>query len=187
MPDNSTKIDLRAMANALRENIQNFGGFSPEQIRKSAVISEETVRDAILKSLESGSKNGQEILKDVQASPRGSSISASAIYPLLENLVDLNLIDAKFVKDRRTFSLTKKGKEHAAAVALEPATEPQDSKSPWSLPNWVDLTGELPKSILRLSNLAIEVSHSGSKEQQKAAAEAIDEARRKIHSILATD
>jgi DNA-binding PadR family transcriptional regulator len=89
--------------------------------------------------------------------------------------------------DRKVYALTKAGKEAAASVQANPKPSAVSESAAWGIPSWVDLNGELPKSLLNLSRVSFEVSKSGSKEQQSEAAKVIDEARRKIHLILSAE
>lgn len=179
-------INLKSLIENLRESINTFGGFSPEQVRKAASVNEETVTTAILMSLSKRAKTGNEILIDIEKSSNPKP-KASSLYPLLENMVDRGLLKSEMKKDRKIFSLTDAGK-NAAAKAENPTEEAEPSASRrWATPNWIDLQGELPIASKRLAGVALEVAQHGTKEQQKQAAAAIDEARRKLHEILAAE
>ncbi len=62
-----------------------------------------------------------------------------------------------------------------------------ENRSAWSAPTWVDVNGEVAKAGKRLANVALEVAQTGTKAQQAEAAKVIDEARRKLHAILAAE
>jgi DNA-binding PadR family transcriptional regulator len=185
MASTQPNIDLRALAESLRSNISKLGGFSPQQVRQDASLSEEALQRRILLALGEGQLTGAEILAELQSNATTArAITAADVYPVLEKLQDLGLVSSSIKADRRTFSLTKDGA--SAASAFEPQAEPSDTEQPafgW-VPNWIDLRGKLAKSAGRLAKVTAEASQYGTKEQQDLAAEAIDEATKKIHSIL---
>lgn len=185
MRENWPSLNLRSVISQLGESVRTNGGFSPEKLRQAAKQNPEQLRGEVLLTLSSGPKNGQEVINAIaEVSVRPE---ASQIYPLLENLVDLGLATMKPKNDRKVYALTKAGKEAAASVQANPKTSAVSESAAWGIPSWVDLNGELPKSLLNLSRVAFEISKSGSKEQQSEAAKVIDEARRKIHLILSVE
>lgn len=187
MKNNWIDLDVRAMAESLRESVKNFGGFSPEQVRKSGRMGEDELKVQILRTLEATAKTGFEILSALEtANSKAAKPTASQTYPLLENMVDTKLISAEIKKDRKVFSLAKAGKAFLAEQPTAESTSNNESHNS-STPNWIDLHGEVAKASSRLASVAIDVSKNGSKDQQKQAAAAIDEARRRIHEILASE
>lgn len=187
LKNNWIDLDVRAMAQSLRESVMNFGGFSPEQVRKSGRMTEDDLKIEILRTLETAAKTGFEILSSLEAAnANAAKPTAAQTYPLLENMVDTKLISAEMKKDRKVFSLAKAGK---ALLVENPACDagqlPEEKMQ--SAPNWIDFRGDVAKASARLGNVVLDVSKNGSKEQQQKAAAALDEARRRIHEILASD
>lgn len=181
MSNNWMNFDLAAMAKSLGENIKSFGGFSPEAVRRTGLLNEEGLRFHILASLEAGAKTGHDILESLGT--LSIKPTASSVYPLLESLLDDGLISVSVKKDRKFYSLTESGKD-AVASAPAPAEElSENQESSWA-PKWVDVRGVVPVAAARLAKVSLEVSQYGTKEQQERAAEAIDDARRRIHEIL---
>lgn len=181
--------DIRALAESLMGSVRRQGGFSPSEVRNSTLLSEEARRANILQSLDDGPKTGHEIIKRIESQTAfGINVSPSSIYPQLENLADMGLLKVEVVKDRKTFTLTKTGraalKDQNSSIPKNDG-EPDDDSPMWLGPKWVDLRGGLANSSKRLAKVALEVSQYGTKEQQESAAIAIDEARKKIHEILA--
>ena len=188
MNNSLSNIDLRALVENLRESISSLGGFSPEQVRVAASMGEDRLQAEILKALEFGAKTGHEIVQAItDASKTGFKPKAANVYPLLEKLIDTGLVSASLKKDRRVFTLTAAGKEAAAQAELPVEDSTAENRSPWSAPIWVDVNGELAKSSKRLAAVALEVAQTGTKAQQTEAAKVIDEARRKLHAILAAE
>lgn len=187
MKNNWIDLDVRAMAESLRESVKNFGGFSPDQVRKSGRMSEDDLKFEILRTLDAAAKTGFEILTSLEAAnPNATKPTAAQTYPLLENMVDTKLISAEIKKDRKVFSLTKAGKAFLAEQPARESSQSTEGKMPGT-PNWIDLRGDVAKASARLGTVVLDVSKNGSKEQQKQAAAAIDEARRRIHEILASE
>ncbi|MEY2693666.1 MAG: hypothetical protein RL142_14 [Actinomycetota bacterium] len=174
-------FDFNAMAKSLRENIKNFGGFSPQQVHRSGLLSEESLRFHILSSLKGEPKTGHaliEALKESNLKP-----SAGSIYPLLESLLDEGMVKVAVKKDRKVFSISEAGEALLATTPIAEETVDDSTETLWA-PKWVDVRGVVPVAGARLAKVSIEVSKYGTKEQQERAAEAIDGARRQLHKIL---
>lgn len=175
--------DFGAMLKTLSENIRAFGGFSPEEVKQSGLVSEEALGFAILETLKDGDKTGHEISLSIQDSHPNKKVTAGSIYPLLEILQDKGLIKVSVKKDRKVYSLTVEGKAELKARPKEPENQTEPNENHWA-PKWVDVRGAVAVSSARLAKVSLEVSQYGSKEQQEAAAAAIDDARKRIHEIL---
>jgi DNA-binding PadR family transcriptional regulator len=187
LKNNWIDLDLRAMAQSLRESVMNFGGFSPEEVRKSGRMSEDDLKIEILRTLENAAKTGFEILSSLEtANVTAAKPTAAQTYPLLENMVDTKLISAEIKKDRKVFSLAKAGRALLAEQPARDANQTPEEKV-HSTPNWIDLRGDVAKASARLGNVVLDISKNGSKDQQQKAAAALDEARRRLHEILASD
>jgi DNA-binding PadR family transcriptional regulator len=188
MQNNWMNIDLKNMVDTLRENIRNLGGFNPEQVRQAGLLNEEGFRSAIVKALFDGPKTGAAIIEAIsEKSASNFKPAAGTIYPLLEQLSDEGLVSSSIKKDRKLFSLTEAGKEFHGTLPSSQGEPAEANTSSWSTPKWVDLRGVVPIAATRLGKVSVEVATYGTKEQQEAAAAAIDEARRRIHEILAAE
>lgn len=179
-------FDLKAIFESLRENISTFGGFSPQQVREAGLVSEEKLVAWIMRALENGPKTGHEIMTFIgEGAMHG--IKAGTVYPLLENLQDQGMISSKLKADRKVYTLTPEGLSAFEKLAVAPEPEEAIDGSAWGWPKWVDVRGVVPSASARLAKVTLEVSQYGTKEQQQQAAEALDEARKRIHAILAAD
>lgn len=176
-------FDLRAIAQAVKENVRQFGGFNPAEVKKAGALGAEKLRGQILSALDSAELTGFEIINSIAES--GPKPSGSAVYPLLEQLTDEGLLKASIKKDRKVYSLTETGK--LAQATWVPAEESAETPTGWPMPNWVDLRGEVPKALARLGRLSVEVAKHGTKAQQEEAAKAIEETIKKLHQILAAE
>ncbi|MCX8530110.1 MAG: PadR family transcriptional regulator [Rhodoluna sp.] len=175
--------DLKAIADAVKANVRQFGGFSPAEVKKAGVVGLEKLRGEVLKTLSEKPKTGFEIITTIGESSHKPA--GSQLYPLLEQLVDEGLISATVKKDRRVFAVTTAGEEALKNWAPSDETDHEPAEANWYMPTWVDLRGELPKSLARLAKLSVEVSKHGTKEQQEQAAEAVEVATKQLHKILA--
>ncbi len=188
MQNNWMNIDLKNVFDTLKDNIRSLGGFSPEQVRQAGRVDENALRSAIIRALADGPKPGTAVMEFITSNSATSfKPNAGSIYPMLELLSDEGLITSTFKKDRKIYSLTVSGKELNSELPLSPDPDSESSDLGWSAPKWVDLRGAVPVSLTRLGKVSVEVAKHGSKEQQEAAAKAIDEARRKLHEILAAE
>jgi DNA-binding PadR family transcriptional regulator len=130
--------------------------------------------------------HGYQIINEIAERSGGSwKPSAGSVYPTLQLLADEGLISAEEQSGRKTYSLTEAGR----AVAAESST----SKAPWEPAAGKDghrndpRFTALPKAGVDLAGAAAAVGRSGSPEQVQAAIDILDDARRKLYSILAQD
>lgn len=178
-------IDLRSIADAVRENVRQFGGFSPNEVKRAGTTGATRLRYEVLSAVKQTPMTGFEVQTEI--SKASAKPASSNLYPLLEQLVDEGLLKASVKKDRRVFSLTEDGEKELKAWQPDPQRETLEEGSAFLLPNWVDLRGSLAKSLGRLGKLSVEISKHGTKEQQEQAAAAIDETVKKLHKILAAE
>ncbi|HEY1106569.1 MAG TPA: helix-turn-helix transcriptional regulator, partial [Agromyces sp.] len=104
--------------------------------------------------------------------------SAGSVYPTLQLLADEGLIEASELQGRKTYSLTDAGRDEAAASADKPA--------PWESPTvGGGAHRALSKAGVELAAAAAQVGRTGSPEQLQEAVTVLEEARRRLYSILA--
>ncbi|GAA1966268.1 PadR family transcriptional regulator [Agromyces allii] len=138
------------------------------------------VRAAVLALLAEQSMHGYQIIHEIEERSGGTwKPSAGSVYPTLQLLADEGLISAQESNGRKTYSLTDEGR---AAVADAAGSEP------WN-PQASDAGGAaaLPKAGFELAQAAAQVGRTGTPEQVQQAVAALDEARRRLYSILAQD
>ena len=140
------------------------------------------VRAAVLALLAEKPMHGYQIIHEIEERSNGAwKPSPGSVYPTLQLLADEGLIGVEESGGRKTYSLTDEGRGVADAAAGQPA--------PWEAQTAKD-TGRataLPKAGIDLAQAAAQVSRSGNPEQVKQAVAVLDEARRKLYSILAQD
>lgn len=140
------------------------------------------VRAAVLSLLAEKPMHGYQIIREIDERSGGSwKPSAGSVYPTLQLLADEGLLTTEEANGRKTYSLTEAGRAEAEESEDRPA--PWQSSGPRDRGNF----SVLPKAGMELAQAAAQVGRSGTPEQQQRAAEVLDEARRKVYSILAQD
>ncbi|WP_205802346.1 PadR family transcriptional regulator [Microbacterium sp. PI-1] len=144
------------------------------------------VRAAVLSLLAEKPMHGYQIINEIAERSGGTwKPSAGSVYPTLQLLADEGLIEAEEQSGRKTYSLTEAGR----AVADESSETP----APWESSSGKDghrdsaRFNALPKAGVDLAAAAAQVGRSGSPEQVQQTIEVLDEARRRLYSILAQD
>ena len=140
------------------------------------------VRAAVLALLAEKPMHGYQIIHEIEERSGGAwKPSPGSVYPTLQLLADEGLIDVEESNGRKTYSLTDEGRRVTDAAA--------DAKAPWEAPSSRDsgrMAG-LTKAGIGLAQATAQVGRSGSAEQVEQAVAVLDEARRKLYSILAQD
>lgn len=150
-------------------------GFSPR-------VGRGDVRAAVLAILAEKPMHGYQIIQEIEARSDGAwKPSPGSVYPTLQMLADEGLITAEESGGKKTYSLTDAGR-----VEAEASTE---KSAPWeSFGARESGRGTaLPKAGMKLAQAAAQVGRTGTPEQVAQAVEVLDEARRKLYSILAQD
>ncbi|MDJ0334049.1 PadR family transcriptional regulator [Salinibacterium sp. G-O1] len=140
------------------------------------------VRAAVLALLAEKPMHGYQIIHEIDERSSGAwKPSPGSVYPTLQLLADEGLIVAEESNGRKTYSLTEEGRQVAGAAA--------DTKAPWDTQGARESgrTGALTKAGFELAQAATQVGRSGSAEQVKQAVGVLEDARRKLYTILAQD
>lgn len=138
------------------------------------------VRAAVLALLAEAPMHGYQIIREIEERSHGSwKPSAGSVYPTLQLLTDEGLVVAEESGGRKTYALTDAGRLEA---------ESADRSAPWESGSRErkDHTA-LPKAGLELAQAAAQVGRSGTAAQQAEAVAVLEDARRKLYSILAQD
>lgn len=158
--------------------------------RAGTRVSRGDVRIAVIALLAERPMHGYQIIREIDERSGGSwKPSAGSVYPTLQLLADEGLIVASEDNGRKTYSLTEAGREVAAEEA---------DSAPWGGDASADGSGgsgsgaeqgfgALPKAGVELAQAAAQVHRSGSPEQIQQAITVIDEARKRLYTILAQD
>lgn len=140
------------------------------------------VRAAVLALLAEKPMHGYQIIREIEERSGGAwKPSPGSVYPTLQLLTDEGLVAASESDGRKTYALTEAGR----AVAEE---DPERA-APWktAAPRDGGRMSALPKAGVDLAQAVAQVGRTGSPEQVKKAIDVLDEARRKIFTILAQD
>lgn len=140
------------------------------------------VRTAVLALLAEQPMHGYQIIHEIEERSGGSwKPSAGSVYPTLQLLADEGLISAEEDNGRKVYSLTEAGRETVADTDTSSAWDSNASHSEGNS------FAALPKAGVELAQAAAQVGRTGTPEQVKQAVIVLDEARRKLYSILAQD
>lgn len=186
MSDQKNSFDIRPILESVGDTLRSAADSMSSSMRPAEVWTESGLRTAIMRALVSGPKTGHEIIGAIhETNSWGIKPAAAKVYPLLESLLDEMIVSVAVVKDRKVYTLTKAGKAAEKLLTDEPMVDEPTIGSGWDMSQWADLNGNLTTASRRLARTAFDVARHGTKEQQEAAAVAIDEARRKLNEILA--
>ncbi|MEJ3406074.1 PadR family transcriptional regulator [Rathayibacter sp. YIM 133350] len=135
------------------------------------------VRAAVLALLAEQPMHGYQIIREIEERSGGSwKPSAGSVYPTLQLLADEGLVAAVESNGRKTYALTEAGHVEVAGSG---------GSTPWDAGTEGGSFGALPKAGVALAQAAAQVARTGSPEQVQQAVTALDEARRRLYSILA--
>lgn len=179
MNDKNSGFDFASIMDSISEALRSASESVSETVRPAAVLSEAGLRRAVLVALTDGPKTGHEVIAFVHESNEwGIKPSSAKVYPLLEQLLDEQLVSVEVVTDRKVYTVTEAG-SHAATETGPDADGARPTR------HWPKISDELTTASRRLAQAAFDVAQHGTAEQRAAATDAIDEARRKINEILA--
>lgn len=165
------------------EAMEQFGKQFEQKVGGGATrMGRGDVRAAVLALLVEKPMHGYQLIREIEDRSGGSwKPSPGSVYPTLQLLADEGLIRATESEGRKTYSLTEEGRQVADSET--------EKSAPWEGSGSREnlRTGALPKAGVDLAQAVAQVGRSGSPEQVKQAVDVLDEARRRIFSILAQD
>src|SRR6185437_12523884 len=166
-----------------RAGSAEWGGWWPGPPPRGPKASRGDVRAAILALLREGPRNGYQIMSEIEERSGGAwRPSPGAVYPALQQLADEGLIAGEESAGRRTFSLTDAGRQHVEE-------NPERARAAWEAMA-PDEPGEVPGLFVqaaRLGGSIVQLAHAGTPGQVHAAEQLLEETRRKMYQILASD
>nr|WP_234946161.1 PadR family transcriptional regulator [Agrococcus sp. Marseille-P2731] len=140
------------------------------------------VRAAVLALLAEQPMHGYQIIQQIEERSGGAwKPSPGSVYPTLQLLTDEGLLTATEADGRKTYALTEGGRaeagaakeRHAPWLGAEGEQQPQQGRR------------DVAKAGFELAQAAAQVARSGKPEQVDQAISVLDEARRRLYSILA--
>lgn len=152
------------------------------QTRTQGRASRGDVRAAVLALLSEEPMHGYQIIHEIEKRSAGVwKPSAGSVYPTLQMLADEGLVSLDEQDGKKVYSLTDTGRTEAEAAS--------DKPKPWesAADNDVPESMVLPRATARLVQAVGQVVTAGNASTAKDVTEVIDDARRKIYSILAQD
>lgn len=149
------------------------------------------VRAAVLALLAESPMHGYQIIHEIEERSGGSwKPSPGSVYPTLQLLTDEGLVTAEEANGRKTYALTEAGRAEADAAGERPAPWQASGTSAGGGAGARESSGRataLPKAGVELAQAAAQVARTGTPEQVQQAVAVLDDARRKLYSILAQD
>lgn len=161
----------------IEEQMRKFSG-----THRAGRASRGDVRAAVLALLAEEPMHGYQIIHEIETRSAGLwKPSAGSVYPTLQLLADEGLVEAQESEGKKVYSLTDAGRQEA--------DQAKDKPAPWATAADQEIPDAmvLPRAAARLAQAIGPVVRGGNPVQAKAVTEVIDEARRKIYTILAQD
>jgi DNA-binding PadR family transcriptional regulator len=140
------------------------------------------VRAAVLALLRERPMHGYEMIQELQARSGGVwRPSAGSIYPTLQLLEDEGLVAAEEIDGKRRFTLTAEG--------IAEAEKRGDARPPWEQVGEAANApaGRLRDGIAQLAVAVMQVVQAGSEDQIKRTLDILNDARRRIYTVLGED
>lgn len=165
----------------LWEAMDQLRGMFDQKVGGTTRMGRGDVRAAVLALLAERPMHGYQIIQEIDERSGGSwKPSPGSVYPTLQLLTDEGLVSAEESGGRKTYALTPEGRQEADAAG--------ERSAPWESQGTKESArAALPKAGIDLAQAVAQVGRTGSTEQVKQAVEVLDEARRKLYSILAQD
>lgn len=137
------------------------------------------LRTAILALLAERPMHGYQIIREIEERSGGSwKPSAGSVYPTLQLLSDEGFVSTEESNGRKIYSLTEAGREDVASA---------ETAAPWESTGSTSGFAALPKAGVELAQAAAQVGRTGTPKQVQEAVTVLEEARRRLYSILARD
>ena len=156
-------------------------GFGPGRHHRGGRARRGNVRAAILALLAERPMHGYEMIQELTNRTGGVwRPSPGSVYPALQLLEDEGLITSQQAEGKRLFSLTDSGRAEA---------EQASTQSPWDeVTEGIDPTNlKLRDTAFQVGAAVMQVATAGGEAQKEKTLEVLNEARRRIYSILAED
>jgi DNA-binding PadR family transcriptional regulator len=136
------------------------------------------VRAAILALLAEEPMHGYQLINEIEKRSAGTwRPSPGSVYPTLQLLADEGLVRVETAGEKKTYVLTEAGAEAAEALDALPweSTRHHDTER----------SSALPKAGVKLAQALAQLGRDATPEQIDQAVQVVNDARRKIYTILA--
>lgn len=139
------------------------------------------IRTAVLRLLSEQPMHGYQIIQELSARSGGAwNPSAGSVYPTLQLLADEGLVTSEETSGKKVFSLTDAGKAAVAEVAEQPAPWDEAAASGSGSQDYREAIG-------RLMPVMFQIGKTGTSDQVARALEVLNDARKKLYTILSED
>jgi DNA-binding PadR family transcriptional regulator len=165
------------------ELVRNFGGpdLGPQH---GAKVRRGDVRLAILDVLSESAMNGYQIIQQVSARTDGAwKPSPGSVYPTIQQLEDLGLVEGREVDGRRLLDLTDAGERYVVEHSVELQATWEAFERPVSDPS--NHGPDLKPLLGQVMGAVWQVMINGTEQQRAEAAEVLGETRRRLYGLLA--
>lgn len=191
----SEEFDFRAILNELASFAKNTGSSFRERLRE-VTPDESSIATAVLVAIEKEPKNLKEIAGSIALASGGTwKPGAGLVLNTISSLVDLGQAESRNEGERRIYSITASGLAALASArearfrpeAEESSTPPAGSRSFSIGQNWQTCDPHFLKTASKLGPVLLDIAQTANRGQQEKAAVVLEEARKKLHVILAED
>jgi DNA-binding PadR family transcriptional regulator len=141
------------------------------------------VRTAILLLLAEEPRNGYQIMQELEQRSGGTwRPSPGSVYPALQLLADEGLVTSEARGGGNVFELTDAGRAHLAE-------QKDDATPPWEAINAgaTEEMIELRRVLMQTADAVKQVVRTGNDAQRAAAVKLLEETRRSLYGILASE
>ena len=139
------------------------------------------VRTAVLRLLTEQPMHGYQIIGELAERSGGVwSPSAGSVYPTLQLLADEGLVVSEQSGGKKVYRLTDAGVAAASELGDDKAPWEEAADSPFGGTGYHQAAGRLAQAVFQ-------VGKSGSEKQLAAAVEILNDARKKLYTLLAED
>jgi DNA-binding PadR family transcriptional regulator len=159
------------------------GGFGPGNAfyGRGPRVGRGDVRSAILVLLGEQPMHGYQIIQELSSRSGGVwRPSPGSVYPTLQQLEDEGLVHGEEADGRRVFHLTDEGK-------ADVDRREDDQRAPWEIGDQTGPFVDMRKAGLGLVSAVMQVAQTGSPDQVARATSILNDARKRLYSMLAED
>ena len=191
----SEEFDFRAILNELASFAKNTGSSFRERLRE-VTPDESSIATAVLVAIEKEPRNLKEIAGSIALASGGAwKPGAGLVLNTISSLVELGQAESRNEGERRIYSITASGLAaltSAKEASFQPeaedsSTPPVGSRSFSFGHNWQTCDPHFLKTASKLGPVLLDIAQTANRSQQEKAAVVLEEARKKLHVILAED
>jgi DNA-binding PadR family transcriptional regulator len=155
-----------------------------------------SIATSVLVAIEKEPKNLKEIADSIALASGGTwKPGAGLVLNTVSSLVELGQAESRNEGERRIYAITASGLAALTSAreastqpeAEESSTAPAGSRSYGFGQNWQTCDPKFLVSASKLGPVLLDIAQTGNRSQQEKAATVLEEARKKLHVIMAED